>query len=108
MKTIGWVLFVLGGLSCLGALTAGHSIFGPVFFIAIGLMLINKSNNNKKRLKIWHFSDYSTARKIKVISYINDEIKSKLPSTHIGFGTFDRNATNDKSQTINSHRINFD
>ena len=48
MKTIGWVLFVLGGLSCLGALTAGHSIFGPVFFIASGLMLINKSNNNKK------------------------------------------------------------
>ena len=29
---------------------AGHSIFGPVFFIALGLMLINKSNknNNKK------------------------------------------------------------
>ena len=48
MKTIGWVLFVLGGLACLGALTAGDSIFGPVFFIAIGLMLINKSNNNKK------------------------------------------------------------
>lgn len=47
MKTIGWVLLVLGSLSCLGALTAGHSIFGPVFFIAIGLMLINKSNNDK-------------------------------------------------------------
>lgn len=48
MKTTGWVLLVLGGLSCLGALTAGHSILGPVFFIAIGLMLINKSNNDKK------------------------------------------------------------
>lgn len=46
MKTIGWVLFVFGGLSCIGALTAGHSIIGPVFFIALGLMLINKSNNN--------------------------------------------------------------
>ena len=48
MKTAGWVLLAFGGLSCLGALTAGHSIFGPVFFIAIGLMLINKSNNDKK------------------------------------------------------------
>lgn len=48
------------------------------------------------------------SKKIKVISYINDEIESKLPSTHIGFGTFHRNATNDKSQTINSHRIDFD
>lgn len=47
MKAIGWVLLVLGGLSCLGALTAGHSIFGPIFFIAIGLMLINKSKNDK-------------------------------------------------------------
>ena len=48
MKTTGCVLLVLGGLSCLGALTAGHSIFGPLFFIAIGLILINKSKNNKK------------------------------------------------------------
>jgi hypothetical protein len=48
MKTTGWVLLVFGGLSCLGALTAGHSIFGPLFFIAIGLMLINKNKNNKK------------------------------------------------------------
>ncbi len=48
MKTTGWVLFIFGSLSCIGALTAGHSILGPLFFIAIGLMLINKSNNDKK------------------------------------------------------------
>lgn len=48
MKTTGWVLLVIGSLSCLGALTAGHSIFGPLVFIAIGLMLINKSKNDKK------------------------------------------------------------
>lgn len=39
MKTIGWVLVVLGGLSCLGALTAGHSIFGPVFFSVLYSLL---------------------------------------------------------------------
>ena len=48
MKKAGWVILVIGGLSCLGALTAGDSIFGPVFFIALGLMLINNSTNNKK------------------------------------------------------------
>lgn len=48
MKTTGWVLLAFGGLSCLGALTAGNSIFGPLFFIALGLLLINKGNNEKK------------------------------------------------------------
>lgn len=48
MRTTGWVLLVLGALSCLGALTAGDSIFGPLFFIAMGLMFINKSKNDKK------------------------------------------------------------
>lgn len=46
MKTTGWILLVFGGLSCLGALLAGNSVFGPVTFIAIGLLLINKSNND--------------------------------------------------------------
>ena len=46
MKTTGWIILVFGGLSCLGALIAGHSIFGPVFFIALGLMVSNKSNKN--------------------------------------------------------------
>jgi len=36
-----------------------------------------------------------------------DDIESKLPSTPIGFRTFDSNATNDKSRTINNHRIGF-
>lgn len=48
MKKAGWILLVFGGLSCIGALIAGDSIFGPVTFIAIGLLLINKSNNDKK------------------------------------------------------------
>ena len=48
MKTTGWVLLVLGGLSCLGALSAGNSIFGPIFFIAAGLLLINKSKDKER------------------------------------------------------------
>jgi len=48
MKKTGCVLCVLGGLSCIGALLAGDNIFGPVTLVAIGLLLINKSNNDKK------------------------------------------------------------
>lgn len=36
--------FMLGSPDC----RTGHSIFGPLVFIAIGLMLINKSKNDKK------------------------------------------------------------
>ena len=36
-----------------------------------------------------------------------DEIRATLPSAPIGFRTFDSNATNDNSQTINGHRIGF-
>ena len=48
MKIAGWILLVLGSLSCIGALTAGHNISGPLFWIAIGIMLIIRSKHNKK------------------------------------------------------------
>lgn len=43
MKTIGWIILVFGVLSCLGALLAGHSIFGPATILAIGILLKKKS-----------------------------------------------------------------
>gem|GEM_PF-6617907 len=48
MKKKGWILSVSGALACLGALTAGHNISGPLFFIATGLMLINKTDSDKR------------------------------------------------------------
>ena len=39
MKTFGWICIVLGALSFIGAASAGHSVFGPVFWLALGIAL---------------------------------------------------------------------
>lgn len=40
MKTIGWILIVIGTLSFIGAASKGHSIFGPLFWLGLGGTLI--------------------------------------------------------------------
>jgi hypothetical protein len=53
MKTAGWILIVLGGLSFLGAASAGDSVFGPGFCLGLGITLLyfgkhKKENNNEQ------------------------------------------------------------
>lgn len=43
MKVFGWICFVIGVFAFIGAVTHGHSVFGPVFWIAVGLVLLLKS-----------------------------------------------------------------
>ena len=40
MKTAGWIFIVIGVLAFLGAASKGHSVFGPLFWIGIGSVLI--------------------------------------------------------------------
>lgn len=40
MKNFGIFCIVLGGLSLLGALMAGHNAFGPLFWLALGIALV--------------------------------------------------------------------
>ena len=40
MKTAGWIFIVIGVLAFLGAASKGHSVFGPLFWIGIGGVLI--------------------------------------------------------------------
>ena len=40
MKTAGWIFIVIGALAFLGAASKGHSVFGPLFWIGIGSVLI--------------------------------------------------------------------
>lgn len=47
MKIAGWILVVLGGLSSLGAACAGHSVFGPIFWLGVGITLLYFANSNK-------------------------------------------------------------
>ena len=51
MKNFGIFCIGLGGLSLLGALMAGHSAFGPIFWLALGiaLVLIAKQKEDAKR-----------------------------------------------------------
>lgn len=50
MKIAGWILVALGGLSLLGAASAGHNVFGPIFWLGVGITLLyfgNRKKNNE-------------------------------------------------------------
>ena len=51
MRTAGWIFLVIGALGCLGAFLKGHSGFGPLFWIALGLFLIHKANTKAAETK---------------------------------------------------------
>lgn len=40
MKTVGWIFIVIGALAFLGAASKGNSVFGPLFWIGIGGVLL--------------------------------------------------------------------
>lgn len=45
MKIFGWICTIVGVLSFIGAAIYGNSVFGPVFWIALGIVLLLKSKN---------------------------------------------------------------
>lgn len=51
MKTIGWICVVLGALSFIGAASAGHSVFGPMFWLALGIALLYFGNQKEEEKK---------------------------------------------------------
>ena len=48
MKVIGWILVVFGGLALIGSIAGGHSPFGPLFWMALGFILIYFGNKKEK------------------------------------------------------------
>ena len=48
MKTIGWICFIIGIVSFLGAASKGHNVFGPSFWIALGGFLLYRASNKGK------------------------------------------------------------
>lgn len=38
MKGFGWFCIILGSLSFLGAAISGNSVFGPTFWLALGIL----------------------------------------------------------------------
>ena len=51
MKTFGWICVVLGVLSFIGAASAGYSVFGPVFWLALGIALVYFGNQKEEEKK---------------------------------------------------------
>lgn len=48
MKTTGWIFTIIGVLAFFGAALKGHSVFGPCFFLALGVYLINKASSKEQ------------------------------------------------------------
>ena len=52
MKKLGWIFIVVGVLAFMGAASKGHSVFGPLFWIGIGSVLVyltrEKEDDSKK------------------------------------------------------------
>ena len=51
MKIAGIIVLVLGILSFLGAALAGHSVIGPLFWVAVGIALLYFANQKKEKEK---------------------------------------------------------
>lgn len=47
MKTTGWIFLIFGILSFLGACSKGDSVFGPLFWVALGIFLLYRANRKK-------------------------------------------------------------
>lgn len=54
MKTIGWILIVIGALSFIGAASKGHSVFGPLFWLGLGgtLVYLKKEKDEEPPMKL--------------------------------------------------------
>lgn len=48
MKIAGWICLVIGVLSFLGAAFKGNSVFGPIFWIGLGVFLLYRVNNKEQ------------------------------------------------------------
>ena len=51
MKTAGWIFIVIGALAFLGAASKGNSVFGPLFWIGIGGVLIYLKREREENIK---------------------------------------------------------
>lgn len=49
MRTAGWICLVIGVLSFFGAALKGNSVFGPLFWIGLGVFLLYRVNNREDK-----------------------------------------------------------
>ena len=49
MKIAGYIFAAIGGLALIGGLAAGHSVFGPLFWLALGIVLIHFGKKKEEK-----------------------------------------------------------
>lgn len=48
MKKFGKICIIIGSLSFLGAASTGHRVIGPLFWLALGIIILVFQNNKKQ------------------------------------------------------------
>lgn len=48
MRRWGWICVVIGSLSLLGVILKGHNPLGPLFWIGLGIFLLQRANQKKE------------------------------------------------------------
>jgi len=51
MKIAGYIFAAFGGIAIIGGLAAGHSVFGPLFWLALGIVLIYSGKRKEEKQK---------------------------------------------------------
>jgi hypothetical protein len=76
MKIAGYIFAVFGGLALIGGLAAGHSVFGPLFWLALGIVLIcfgKKKEKNQETTEKNENNDQPPTKAEESISSPKDE-----------------------------------
>lgn len=52
MKIVGYIFTAFGALAFIGAASAGHSVFGPLFWLTLGIVLIYFGRKKEEKVRV--------------------------------------------------------
>lgn len=85
MKIAGYIFIAIGGVAFIGAASAGHSAFGPLFWLALGIVLVyfgkrkeEEKPSTKENKEIKKSNEISSiAINVNEIPVVKEEIETK-------------------------------
>ena len=77
MKTAGWILIVIGALAFIGAASKGDSVFGPLFWIGIGIVMLYLKREREENDKEKTITETTTSKKTEILKV--EEKNEKKP-----------------------------
>ena len=83
MKTAGWIFVVIGALAFLGAASKGDSVFGPLFWIGIGIVLLYLKREREENNKEKTVAETTTPKKTETLK--DEEKKSEIINVEQNF-----------------------